>query len=545
MKNKNPYPENVANTVIKKAEKYLTEGKYESAILLFSKLINKTPNNQFYFQQRAKCHLGLERFDDALRDFAKAVELDNKNLAALSNFGAALIRCHRYQEAKEILEYALEIDPNDFNSLINIGNVYQALNMSEKGLQIAIRAIEINPIAAIAYNNLGTALGDLNFDKESKEAFITANNLDPTYINAVINLCNIESKLGNHWETIKLYENLLNNKIISASEIEMIKYYLSFSYLMIGELGKGWDYYEYGFNPIIPAGAIRSNRKFKQKRWNHNFKSINRLFVWREQGLGDELEFGSCLADLDSYLKDTEIILECDLRLVDIYKRIYPRFDVRGQIVDGNANVLFNDFEYQIPIGSLPAIFRKDIENFKNNQIKFIVREDLLQKYKDRLSSYCDKILVGICWRSGTLNIGRNLHYTNLSDWAQLIKNKDIQFVNLQYGECEHEIVDFEAANCLKVLRWTDLDLKNNLEELIALIRSIDHVVTVATAVAPLAGYTGTNTILLIREDWIMLGEKEWLPWSPNVKTFVSNLDESVAVNINKVLPLINKKKNN
>jgi ADP-heptose:LPS heptosyltransferase len=188
----------------------------------------------------------------------------------------------------------------------------------------------------------------------------------------------------------------------------------------------------------------------------------------------------------------------------------------------------------------LPRIYRRQISDFKKRQIKFNIRADLINKYKDRLSYYKDKILVGICWRSGTLNVGRNLHYTNLNDWGLFLTKKELQFVNLQYGECENEIVDFENKFNVKVVRWNDLDLKNNLEELIALISCLDHVVTVATAVAPISGYVGTNTICLIREDWIMLGEKDFLPWSPNVKTLVSRLDESVATNITKVPALLN-----
>jgi tetratricopeptide (TPR) repeat protein len=527
-------------SLLEKAENAFNKGIYAEAALLYSNLISRSPNEFLLYKKRGQCYLRLENFEAALLDCAKAVELDNKNIDALSDFGAALIRCQKIGDAREILEYALELDPNHFTSLINIGNVYQALNMSEKGLKIAMRAIEINPTAAIAYNNLGTALGDLNLDKESKEAFTTAINLDPTYTNSVINLCNIESKFGNHKETINLYESLLNNRKLSPNEIEMIKYYLSYSYLITGQLGKGWDYYEYGFNPIIPAGAKRSVRKFKQKKWDGESINLNKLFIWREQGLGDELEFGSCLADLDNHLQKTEIILECDARLVEIYKRLYPRFDIRFQIVDDDGYTLFNDFDYHIPIGSLPRIYRRQISDFKKRQIKFNIRADLINKYKDRLSYYKDKILVGICWRSGTLNVGRNLHYTNLNDWGLFLTKKELQFVNLQYGECENEIVDFENKFNVKVVRWNDLDLKNNLEELIALISCLDHVVTVATAVAPISGYVGTNTICLIREDWIMLGEKDFLPWSPNVKTLVSRLDESVATNITKVPALLN-----
>lgn len=529
------------NKIVQKADKAFHEGRFRDAIKLFNQLIKSDSDNFDYYFKRGQALLRIEDFEAALTDCAKTVQLNNKNINALTNFGAALIRCQKISEAKEILEYALELEPNNFDALINIGNVYQALNMSEVGLQVAMKAISVNPGAAIAYNNLGTAFGDLNLDKEAREAFLTAVSIDSRYIPAVINLCQIESKLGNHSATIEQYEKLLKNKNISVNESEMIKYYLSYSYLIVGNLEAGWDYYDFGFNPIIPFSARRSKRVHAQPLWDgHETLDNKRLLVWREQGLGDELEFASCLRDLDADLPNAHITIECDARLVNIYKRMYPRFNVRSEFINIDGTTLFNDYDYQLPMGSLPRLYRRNIEDFKNCQIKFNILETLIKKSKERLAEYSEKILVGICWRSGKLSVGRNLHYTSLADWVPLINNKKVQLVNLQYGDCEQEIVEFETANCVKVLRWSDLDLKNNLEELIALISCLDYVVTVATAVAPLAGYSGANTLLLIREDWILLGETEFLPWSPNIRAFVSKLDESVAVNIKKIVPLIN-----
>lgn len=529
-----------ANKTLTKAEKAFHEQRFPEAIKHYTKLIEFEQDNFDYFFKRGQAYLRIEDFESALKDCAKSVHINNTNVNALTNFGAALIRCQRINEAKDILEYALDLDQNSFDALINIGNVYQALNMSEKGLQIAMRAISINPKAAIAYNNLGTALGDLNLDREAKEAFLTAINLDDGFIPAIINYCQIESKFGNHLETIAQYEKLLKNKKISHNESEMIKYYLSYSYLITGQLGLGWDYYDFGFNPIIPFAARRSKRVHSQPVWNGREDLDNkRLLVWREQGLGDELEFASCLPDLAAKLPNTNITVECDARLVNIFKRMYPSFNVRIELTNIDGVSIFNDYDYQLPMGSLPRLYRRNIDDFKNNQIKFDIQEELVKKSKERLSEFEEKILVGICWRSGNLTVGRNLHYTNLADWAPLLANKNIQLVNLQYGDCEQEIIEFESVNNVKVLRWSDLNLKDNLEELIALISCLDYAATVATAVAPLAGYADTSTLLLIREDWIMLGETEFLPWSPNVKTFVSRLDESVAINIEKIVPLI------
>jgi len=60
------------------------------------------------------------------------------------------------------------------------------------------------------------------------------------------------------------------------------------------------------------------------------------------------------------------------------------------------------------------------------------------------LEPFNEKILVGISWRGGKLSANRNLNYTGLVDWGDLLTDKKIQFVNLQYGECESELIEAE-----------------------------------------------------------------------------------------------------
>ena len=101
--------------------------------------------------------------------------------------------------------------------------------------------------------------------------------------------------------------------------------------------------------------------------------------------------------------------------------------------------------------------------------MKFTTLPELKNIFQTRLNPYKNKTLVGLCWRSGLLSIGRNSNYTVLDDWTKLLTRNDLQFVNLQYGDCEKELQVIEGQLGIQVLRWADVDLKDDLESVIAI----------------------------------------------------------------------------
>ena len=144
------------------AQQWMASGNYPKAIEILNKLISYSPSSIPLLMMRGEAYLRNENFESGLSDFAKIIQIDNKNLVALNNFAVALIRCNKPREAKEILYYLLELDQYNFDAYINLGNVHQTLFESEEAVSAALKALEINHKAAIAYNNLGTSLGDLN-----------------------------------------------------------------------------------------------------------------------------------------------------------------------------------------------------------------------------------------------------------------------------------------------------------------------------------------------------------------------------------------------
>jgi tetratricopeptide (TPR) repeat protein len=526
-----------ADKDFKNAEQALQKGHFAAAIAHLDKLLQLEPDNLRYLSKRGEAHLRNENFEAGLIDYAKVVEADNKNVVALTNFAAALIRCNQQENAREVLEYALELDPKNYDAQINLCNVYQTIGKPEEALRTAFRALELRPTAAVAHNNLGTALGDLNLVEESRQAFITANTLDPKFIPAVINLAQVEIKLGNYPEGTRLYEEVLKLKHISPNQAELVRYYLGYAYLYQGQLGKGWDFYEYGFGQLLPRGALRATRRFRQPRWNGEDLTGKSLLIWREQGLGDEIEFSTCLNDLAA--SGASVIVETDPRLVSIYQRVYPSFTVRAERIGEDLFSNIDDFDVQCPVGSLPRLFRRTMEDFERPRPLWLADMARADDFRERLAGYRGKKLVGICWRSGLFSIVRNENYTALPDWSEVLSDPEVQFVNLQYGDCEHELTEIENQLGIQILRWPDLDLKNDLEGVIALMSELDCVISVGTAVGSLAGAVGMRCFLLTKKAWMMLGEEKRYPWFPSVMPLLPRTGTHVAERLSDLPSLI------
>ena len=527
------------NKTLQKIDKAMAKGDYNLAIENLNSLLKIKPADIKFLMKRGEAYLRNENFEQGLVDLAKVVEADNKNITALVNFSVALIRCNMQIDAKPVLEYVLELDPSNFDAHINLCNIYQSLGKSEECLKLSVKAIELRPNSMTAYNNLGTAFGDLNMIKEAREALSIAHQIDSTYTTTAINLAQIEVKLGNYGEAMQLYEKLLLLKNLTSAETDLIRYYLSYCYLHLGKLPEGWDNYEYGSGSLLPGTAYRSKRKFIQPKWNGERIEGKKLLIWREQGLGDEIEFSTCLTDV--YEMGINVILECDPRLVGLYQRTFPSFLVRPESIKDNFYPIADDFDIQCAVGSLPRLFRRDIQSFERKIIPLKIQDESIKDFNNRLNKYAGKKIVGICWRSGVFSIGRNLNYTALIDWSSLLTQSDYQFVNLQYGDCENELLEIEQSLGISILRWDDLDLKNDLENLFGLIKNLDAVVTVGTAVSSIAASCNIPTYLLIKPSWLMLGQKNNYPWYSCVIPLVAENNTHIAEKINLIPEFIRK----
>lgn len=518
------------NNYLKIFEKNLSEGLLDNAAYYLIKIIEIEPTNFAALNELGSIFAKQNDFPKALSWHLKALDLAPQNSIILTNVGLDLTRLNRFDEAEVFLIHAIKADKINSLAYLGLTNLYQNTGNHAKSIELSTLAISIFPQKSEFHVNLGISLLYLNFLEEAEYCFRTALLIEPQSVEAQLNIGHLYSIKGDHYNAIELYENLISIIDSNHAQIPLIKYNLSYEYLSIGDLNNGWKNYEYGFEYLIPFfQRRRGNQPNVGKIWNFEDIGNKTLLVWAEQGLGDQIMFLSLIPDLLNHVNN--IIIECDIRLVDILKRSFPTVKIEP-INNEHSNRSFN-FDYHIPIGSLNKFFRTNIHDY-NHQGAYLVPE----KYKpfifdSVIEKNKDKVIIGICWRSELIDIERSKYYLPLLDWGEIFQLHNAVFINLQYGECESELIAAEEAFNIKIHRWPSINLKNDLDIVFSLISRIDLVITAGTAVSPMAFSIGTTALTIQPFHlWTNLGT-DYYPWSKHMKPFIpkvrGNLKNTLA----------------
>ena len=252
--------------------------------------------------------------------------------------------------------------------------------------------------------------------------------------------------------------------------------------------------------------------------WGTAGADARSVLVLAEQGVGDEVLFGSCLPDL---LDEAERVhIECDPRLAPLLARSFPTARVGPEGRWSRPHPTESPGEgpaAYVPIGSLPRRYRRSLDDFPVSGAYLEPDPQQVDAWLARLDGLPAGARIGISWRSILTGAGRQREYARLLAWAPMLQLPGIQFVSLQYGDYERELLDVEGELGITIHRWDDVDLRNDLDDVAALLTALDAVVAPRNAVAHLAGALGTRTLMLANPHaWSDLGTGA-LPWFPAV----------------------------
>ena len=433
----------------------------------------------------------------------------------LNRFAVAAMHVGRLDEAEQALLQVVELAPNGYDSWMNLCALAGFQGKDTQGMRYAARALAIRPDAAGGYVNLGSCLQMCNKLDEAAHAFETALLLDGTQLSAIINLGVIAAKQGKDEEALRYFDRaIVNASEADAAKLNEAKFYKSICLLRLSRLKEAWELYDCGFFPSLTHGRS-PRRSFSVPQWQGQALNADQtLLCWKEQGVGDELLFLSCLPD--AIKQAGRLIVECDARLVSPLSRSFPSVTFRAAEFanDPVRSPVHHDYDFHIPMGSLFGLCRPDIASFSGAGTIIQPLDALKRRYEGRIGKGDGRLKVGICWRSGTLSPERNAHYTSISDWGPIFASRsDADFYSLQYGECEEELLNAHRHFGVHINRWPDIDYKNSFEDLFALASALDMVITVGTAVSTITAAVGTRTVLMSLPSWTSFGTDRFLPF--------------------------------
>ena len=515
------------------------KGKLKQSITLYEQLLCKYSEDKNLNYELSMLYVKEEKYQNAYFCMEKIFEDFQENINYLNDFSVVCTKLSYLEKAEFLSKKAFDIEPNNPTHLINLGAIYNLMEKYEDALKVIEYAIQINPIESRYYNIMGATLVKNGLDSVAKKMFEVACALDANYIEAKVNLAVLTSKKGDHLTAIQLLEESISNVVendLNSTPINQIKYLLSFDYLSVGRLKEGWLYYDFGFDLNIAPNSRRNPiREFKKPKWNGRIVQGKTLLIWREQGIGDEILFCTCLPDLVDL--GMNVIVECEDRLAEVLSRSFPQFKIRSENFEKYAlnNHMLEDYDYHLPIGSLMKYFRNDINKFNSNAPIFRVDENLAHQHEINLiSKNSFKKRIGICWRSGYLNFERNNNYFVIEDLIPILINKNYDFINLQYDDCEEELLRIQQLCGVDIIRWKELDLKNDINSVISLISRLDLVITVDTAVAPIAASIGKTVLLVGKKGWNNLGT-DYYPFFPSVECISPDQNQLISECIPKI----------
>ena len=120
-----------------------------------------------------------ERYEEALADYTKAIEIKPDFADAYNNRGVILGKLERNEEALADYTKAIEIRPDDADNYYNRGNTLDKLDRYAEALADYAKAIELQPNDAYAYNNRGVTLFNLERYEEALADYMKAIEMKP------------------------------------------------------------------------------------------------------------------------------------------------------------------------------------------------------------------------------------------------------------------------------------------------------------------------------------------------------------------------------
>ena len=548
-------------------------GRPDSAIKLIERVVNLAPNFDEGILQRGITLFKLQKIEDSLNDFNKALSKNKANYDALIWRGLALIEKNETNEALDTFSQALKLNPLKYEGFFNRGLLNKQLGKLTDAISDFDQTLVLQPqllkcwIArgdtrfqlhkfqealadfqhAYTLNSNSTTLREkialtylaLEQFEKALEGFGSILRDDPNSHVNLLNKATARSRLKRYNEAINeldkaisikpdyamafnnlglayqaksLYKVALENfnkSLALDPELMDPKSNRALLLLLLGHFEEAWEDYE--------SRLKFTNRNFPMKDANHSLpiwrgESGKKILVWQEQGIGDEIMFASMLPDLIN--KSDETFMVCDQRLSKIFSRSFPKVS----FLTKNTLTALPDLDCQISIGSLGKFFRKDLSSFDTKNQKFLQADkDLTLKFKKQFSQK-KQPLIGISWKSEVELVGSHKSI-GLYKLLSAISINKCEFVSLQYGNVDKEMAD-QRINAFPISFATDVDKKNDMESLFSLVASCDKIVTISNATAHIAGALGIPTIVLVNNqvNWRWHHELSRSYWYKNVR---------------------------
>jgi tetratricopeptide (TPR) repeat protein len=414
--------------------------------------------------EKANEHYNNNRFLEAADAYNLILPYLQDNVVLHHNLGLTYYKLEMYDEAIDILKLAIE--HKNYDSILTRGAIYRNQGKYKEALQDFSTAIGIDPTQSAAYSNTGNTLREFCLPDQA------------------ILMCQIAQIIDPKDQIHRLNESI--------------------SHLLKGDYLAGWKLYDArwfyesktSFKPLLPGPEYDGTQDIKGKK----------ILMYGEQGFGDVIQFSRFV----NYLTDREANV-----------RLYVRTPLKRLIEYNFPNVEVtdnpeykHDFDYHAPLLELPKCFNVTKNNIPST---FMNIDDTTVSKWHTLLGLKSKFRIGIVWSSTRKAFTCRFRQIELEKLVTSLDHPNIEFINLEYEYKDYQHV-LQQHN-IKIYN----EHFNDFYDLGGLVKNLDLVIAVDTAVVHLAGALGVPVFLMLSDyavdwRWGMSGTDN--PWYPSVTLF-------------------------
>ena len=433
----------------------------------------------------------------------RLLRIDPRHAGALRLLGVLAYEEQELETATRLMKRAADSAPGVIDHRFQLADWLADADRFEDALSEYRAVLAADPHCVAAWFNCGRTLQDIERYDEALDCYLKAVEFEPRFRDAALNLGIVLRHLGRFEEAVAVFSQLIDGDTEdSQSHLQR-----SLTHLAAGQLAAGWDEYDWRWR------AEAEPRTWSQPTWDGAALSGERLLLSAEQGIGDQVQFASCVAD--ALERVNHCLLECEPRLAPLFRRSFPDADVVA------APYAQSHCDCQLPIGDLPRLFRRSFTAF--SQSAWLVADsNRVAFWKQRFSALGADRVIGISWSGGKKPEVRRSRSTSLEQWLPVLSARDTAYVTLQYGAASEEWSSFAQAHNVPIFDWPDVDPLKDLDDLAAQIAALDLVISVDNSTVHLAGALGTPvwTLLPFASDYRWLRDTDCSPWYRSMRLF-------------------------
>lgn len=538
-----------------RARKLHTEGRPDMAKNEYLQLLARDSKCAAAHFNLAQLYAGDQEWQKACDHYQQAEQgIDPANLhLVLFCYGTALFRLNLLAQAKEKLDQSIALQSTT-SAHMQRSLVLQALGNLDEAKQDLDRAVQDEKSYARGYLELGNKYRDAHKFAQACECYKTCSSYMPDFYGSYLyhgdaihlhsqetaNETLIPLAMNMYEKAIALNPNCYQAKLNLAlmhmeqnqdekamqllvqahshkPDFPLTNIAKGICHIRCGQLEQGWEGYEF-------RTTLSSTRFDTLTKWNGIQPLKNKTIILHsEQGFGDTLHFVRYAKVAKQ--KGAYVIVEVQARLKTLIS-LCPYID---QVITEYDPIPACD--YQLHLLSMPTVLKTSLATIPREIPYLYADQALVDQWHQKLKGDT-KFKIGICWQvnsdhdfikysneSVKIQLPVPRRTISLDQFKPLTQLEHISIYSLQFG------ADPKKCNAMNIKTFSDLDtVSGPFMDTAAIVKNLDLIITVDTALAHLAGGLGTNTwiILPYSAEWRWFKNRNDSPWYPTTHLFRS-----------------------